>query len=202
MHFVLRCSDRCDNNFWLGWGFALVTGTWLHPSKLPLVKIVRFIYMWAHEDVTIERCLRLNGMSKNATVDLCNYMREMAAEAMQAEYWPEQIGGEGSRRQKSNFKGNSHFTGEVVEIDETLYVRRKYNVGRRVTQQWVFGGIQRSNGSCFLVPVDKRDAETLLNIIELWVKPKTTIITDSWKAYRTEELKSMNYRHEKVEQTT
>ena len=38
--------------------------------------------------------------------------------------------------------------GHTVEIDESLLVRRKYNVGHQVGEQWVFGGRQsRLHGS-------------------------------------------------------
>lgn len=50
-------------------------------------------------------------------------------------------------------------------------------------QQWYFGGIERGSGRCFIVPVEYRNADTLLPIIQKHVMPGTTIISDLWKAY-------------------
>lgn len=73
--------------------------------------------------------------------------------------------------------------GKVVEIDESKFGKRKYNKGHRVQGQWIFGGIERDTGKSFLIPVEKRNATTLLTIIKEWIKPGTTIISDCWKAY-------------------
>ncbi|KFD49642.1 hypothetical protein M514_09474 [Trichuris suis] len=43
----------------------------------------------------------------------------------------------------------------TVELDETLFCRRKYNRGRYYArQQWVFGGTCRESGESFVVPVE------------------------------------------------
>ena len=44
---------------------------------------------------------------------------------------------------------------QVVEIDESKFGKRKYNKGHRVEGQWLFGGIKRSSGKNFLIPVKK-----------------------------------------------
>ena len=44
-----------------------------------------------------------------------------------------------------------------------------------------------------MVPVHKRDAKTLLPIIEKWIAKGSIIHSDCWKAYN--ELKSMGYQH-------
>ena len=44
-----------------------------------------------------------------------------------------------------------------------------------------------------MVPVNKRDAKTLLPIIEKWIAKGSIIHSDCWKAYN--ELKSMGYEH-------
>ena len=61
--------------------------------------------------------------------------------------------------------------GVEVEIDESKFGKRKYNRGRVVDGHWVFGGIERGSGKCFLVEVEKRDAATLLPSISQHVRP-------------------------------
>ncbi|XP_022174514.1 uncharacterized protein LOC111036697 [Myzus persicae] len=73
--------------------------------------------------------------------------------------------------------------GKTVEIDESKFGRRKYHCGHRVEGQWIFGGIERESGLCFLVPVERRDKVTLLSLIKDWILPGTCIISDCWKAY-------------------
>lgn len=59
--------------------------------------------------------------------------------------------------------------GKTVKIDESKFGKRKFNKGKRVDGQWVFGGIERESGEVFMVPVDRRDKATLLLIIEEWI---------------------------------
>jgi transposase-like protein len=59
----------------------------------------------------------------------------------------------------------------------------KYNCGKRVDGVWVFGGVERGTGRCFLLVVQNRTATTLLAFIKEWIKPGTTIISDCWKSY-------------------
>lgn len=75
--------------------------------------------------------------------------------------------------------------GTIVEIDEAQFGKRKYNRGRLVEGSWVLGGIQRDTKKCFLAvcPDNKRSERALLPIIQQYVAPGTTIITDKWKAY-------------------
>ena len=80
-----------------------------------------------------------------------------------------------------------------MEIDESKFGRRKYNVGRLVEGQWVFGGICRETREFFLVPVEARNAETLLQVIKDYIESGTTIISDCWKAYQC--LTSEGYKH-------
>ncbi|KAK3852955.1 hypothetical protein Pcinc_040477 [Petrolisthes cinctipes] len=81
----------------------------------------------------------------------------------------------------------------IVEIDESKFGKQKYNVGRIVEGQWVFGGICRETKSTFLVPVEKRDKDTLLQIIKDKIEPGSIIISDCWKAYNC--LQDEGYQH-------
>lgn len=86
--------------------------------------------------------------------------------------------------------------GKNIEIDESKFGKRKYNRGKRVEGQWVFGLIERETGRVVLVPVERRNTETLLPIIKKWVLIGSTIISDRWGAYNSLELEG--YIHETV----
>ena len=85
----------------------------------------------------------------------------------------EQIGGEGVE----------------VEIDETQFVRRKYERGRLLNDIWLFGGIERVAKKRFVVALtgeieEKRNKETLVPLVLKYIKPGSTIYNDAWGAYR------------------
>lgn len=73
--------------------------------------------------------------------------------------------------------------GTIVEVDEAKFGRRKYNRGRAVEGDWVFGGVQRGTKAIFLEVVPDRTQETLMEIIHRRILQGTTIITDGWRAY-------------------
>jgi len=81
----------------------------------------------------------------------------------------------------------------TVEIDESKFGKTKYNRGRYIEGQWVFGGIYRQTKACFLVPVAQRDKDTLLPIIRAHILPGTRVMSDMWKAYDC--LKDEGYSH-------
>lgn len=83
--------------------------------------------------------------------------------------------------------------GKIVEIDESKFGRRKYNRGHHIEGQWVFGGVERGSGESFLVPVERRDEATLFPIIQKYILPGTTIMSDCWRAYS--KLERYNYTH-------
>ncbi|KAF0687269.1 Uncharacterized protein FWK35_00035460 [Aphis craccivora] len=62
--------------------------------------------------------------------------------------------------------------GHTVKIDELKFGRRKHHRDHRVEGQWVFGGYERKTGNVLMVPVEKRDATTLLHVIKEWIKPE------------------------------
>ena len=69
--------------------------------------------------------------------------------------------------------------GMTVELDETCVFKPKYQRGRRFRKhRWLFGGVERGSGRCFVALVKKRDANALLNLISRHVRPGTTVITD------------------------
>ena len=71
----------------------------------------------------------------------------------------------------------------IVQADEALLGRRKYNRGRRLTRTWVLG-IVDSTGRIRLEVCSRRDAATLQQLIRKYVRVGSTIHTDEWRAYR------------------
>ncbi len=85
---------------------------------------------------------------------------------------------------------------KIVEIDESLFFKRKYQVGRWRGNHWVFGGIERLTGECFLVEVADRTRQTLEAEIRQYIRPGSLIISDGWAAYaQIAQMPNMDYEH-------
>ncbi|KAH7671583.1 hypothetical protein AAVH_42617 [Aphelenchoides avenae] len=119
-------------------------------------------------------------LAEHTWVDWKQFFRDVCAEFFTEN--PIQIGG----------------PGVFVEIDETFLARRKYQRGRvrKNHGQWIFGGVTRGDASqCFMVPVEKRNADTLLPIIQKHVRPGSIVVSDLWKAYWTVGQLPQGYQH-------
>ena len=75
--------------------------------------------------------------------------------------------------------------GQIVEVDEAKFGKRKFNRGRIADGSWVCGGIECRTNKCSVAmcPANIRNQGTLLRIIQRYVAPGTTVITDKWKGY-------------------
>lgn len=65
---------------------------------------------------------------------------------------------------------------KIVEIDEAKIEKRKYNRGRIVEGQRVFGAIERHSKRIFIFPIS--DRTTLLPIIKKHILPDIIIHSD------------------------
>uniref|UniRef100_A0A5S6QMU3 ISXO2-like transposase domain-containing protein n=1 Tax=Trichuris muris TaxID=70415 RepID=A0A5S6QMU3_TRIMR len=117
---------------------SLRMGTFFQGNQLDFRTAILFVYCWTYGYTTTAFCSTELGMKRKSAVHWNKQMREVAAES--ALRVPLVIGGPGL----------------TVEVDETIYSKRKYQRGRTYPQQWVFRGVCRETGDCFLVPVGGR----------------------------------------------
>ena len=108
---------RC--NFFAG----LFKGTWFEHSHLDLETNIKFVVLFL-QDWFSYKCVRHELRLSDSTInDWCSFAREVCVNWVLKK--SKKIGG----------------AGKTVEIDESKFGKRKYNVGRLIEGQWVFGGI-------------------------------------------------------------
>lgn len=81
----------------------------------------------------------------------------------------------------------------VVEVDESAFVGRRLRVYRKEKKQWVLGGIDTQTKEGFLVTINDRKDATLLEIITNYIYPGTIIVSDLFKAYKTNKNASFEF---------
>jgi transposase-like protein len=87
--------------------------------------------------------------------------------------------------------------GIIVEIDETVITRPKSYIGSQMGQanQWMLGGFERGSGRVFIVPVENRTKETLIPIIQKYIRPGSIIYSDGWSSYTCLPTLPEGYEH-------
>ena len=149
--------------------------SWLVDSKISLENMVELIYLWS-QAFSVDEIVHELALSKKTVIEWCFFLRESCLTTVMDK--SQQIGGNGIE----------------VEIDESKFGKRKYYRGHQVEGQWVFGGREKyDKKKVFMVPVADRKKETLLPIIQRWIKPGSIIHSDCWQSYN--DLGTMGYTH-------
>lgn len=146
-------------------------------SHLKLTEIIEISYWWSKNE-PVSRVVQETGHTQKTIIDWFNFHRDICTQYFLDH--PIQIGG----------------IGTTVEIDESKFGKRKYNRGRYTEGHWVFGGVERESGNGFMVEVADRTTQTLLPIIQKYIRPGTTVMSDEWRSYRR--ITSIGMVHETV----
>ena len=194
----LKCTYYEDRRLWRCTGHSRVgkkkrrrsctfsvsdnNGTFLERTRLEPWQVLLFINLFITKRWSHGAAVRNIGISLATSVDWRSFCAEVC------EQWVGEEGAIGGE-------------GVVVEIDETHFVKRKFNRGRVLSSVWLLGGIERETDKKFIVPLSeplseecrRRDADTLIPIIQKHVLPGTIINTDCWAAYGR--LKDRGYSH-------
>lgn len=187
-------SDGIDKYRWsckeCNLRFSVRKDSFFSGSHLPLWKILVMMYCWCRDmsqlDITHEAQL---GSCRNTVVDWCNFFRDVCEEWLVQN--PSEIGGMDDNGDPID-----------VEIDESFFFHRKYHRGQWRDGHWVFGGVERHSGRCFMVEVPDRTAPTLENIVTQYILPGSRIISDGWRAYgNLGNLRGGIYIHDTINHT-
>jgi transposase-like protein len=86
---------------------------------------------------------------------------------------------------------------ESVQIDESLFAKRKFNRGKMIKQKWVFGVCEgKTQGRVYLTYVKDRSQKTLIAKIQKLIDVKAIINSDSWASYKP--LRKLGFVHNAV----
>lgn len=153
---------------------SLLEGSYFENAHLTLQQILTIIYTWTH-DCTNQQINEFADVTSNTTIDYANLLREICSWKLLQQ--PIVLGGPNI----------------IVQIDESVVARRKYNAGRIVPPRWVFGAYDVQAGLGYVQLVPDRSAATLLPIIANVVAPQSIIHSDSWRAYAN--VARLGYQH-------
>lgn len=137
--FVWECASSSCNRKRL----SVREGSFFARTHLSLKQVVLMMYEWSCDSMVAI-------MAKEAQVSRRVAMMYASAFRKLGQFYVE-----------SQSQAKIGGVGSILEIDETLVARRKYNVGRRVEQRWLFGGVVRGSRPtvCFLEEVPNRSGK-------------------------------------------
>ena len=105
---------------------SVVRNSFFKGSKLNLQQLLRIIYCFCAKS-TNEFVVGEFGISEETVVDWYSYLRQVCLEwAVEKTRNGQKIGG----------------AGKAVEIDESMFGKRKFNQGRKTKGSWVVGGVE------------------------------------------------------------
>lgn len=161
--------------------FSIYSDSWMANFKSNLKKIFTIIFTYIHQDIVTLEYLAEESMSTITTVRRVIKIIKITLDLWVTGNNSDKIGGRNV----------------VVEVDELCWGGRKLRLGRPVSpKQWVLGLRERISGRLVVVQVPDRKAETLILLIEKYVKRGSVINSDCWSGYVSLTLRG--YYHKRV----
>lgn len=144
---------------------SVLHGSIFTRGHIEINKVIHLIYLWSVQ-TNVNAAAFEAIVSENTVTNYFQAFRQCAKE-----WWDEKkqtpIGGPGM----------------VVEVDESVITKRKYNRGRIIPEVWVFGGVCRNTGQRFAKVVKNRTATTLEHYIFKHIQTGSEITSDGWRGY-------------------
>nr|XP_047123618.1 uncharacterized protein LOC124806602 [Hydra vulgaris] len=151
-------------------------------TSLSVSLILQLMFLWILE-VPVTAASEVVGVNEKTSIQWYQYFRDICSFKTMDVAAANQLGGPGL----------------IVEIDESLFFKRKYNVGHNVEKHWIFGAFDVTSKKGYLRRVEDRTAQTLVPIIQQWVAPGSIIHSDQWASYTN--LNNLGYNHFTVNHT-
>ncbi|KAJ4449462.1 hypothetical protein ANN_00861 [Periplaneta americana] len=121
---------------------SLREGTWFSQSELTLEQVTLLTYFWVKE-LPLKFVLEETRISSGTVGDYFIYCREFCDIIL--------------TQKENKIGGEKH----IIEIEESPFPKREYHGDKRIYKKWVYGGVDRETGECFLHPVENKSAAAL-----------------------------------------
>jgi hypothetical protein len=115
---------------------SIYTGTILYNSNITLRQFLDLAYCWSGDMLQTKARFESRVESKSTSTKYYTKLGYLAAHII-----------------KNDVQAKIGEPGKIVEVDESKFTKRKYNVGRAVRSPWVIGGIDLETRKVFFVEV-------------------------------------------------
>ena len=132
--------------------------------RIPIETFIKIISLWLEERSIEFTCKALN-VSRSTTIKTYKLLRNVCVLKM--------------NMSNQTLGGENH----IVQVDESLLNKRKFNKGRIVTQKWVIGIIDIVTKDAIIKYIPSRDRETLRRVLIEHIGDESIVHTDCWKGY-------------------
>jgi len=170
---IVRCNQRLDGQFRCTYcrrKYSIRSGSFFDSfRRVPLVILTRLVFYYFAQGIGARRATR-NIVRLGIRISRWTTFRiyEAVCESIQA-YMEREI--------------YSDVLGNIVEMDEALFIHRAGPGWRGLRQIWAAGLVERRTGNALVFIFPNRNHATINRIIRQNVMEGSTIVTDGWQSH-------------------